>query len=696
MVTMAGLAVGAALALPPSGGGVVRHALVVGANDGGQGLEPLRYAEDDARRVVDVLTELGGFESEQLTMLRSPDRRGLESALARHAALAAAHPQDLFLFYYSGHADAQGLRLGEERVPFAELRARIQALPAEIRLGVLDACRSGEITRLKGFQLDAPFATEETLSAEGEAWLTATAADEQAQESDRLQGSFFTHYLVSGLRGAADAQGGETGDGQVSLVEAYDYAFARTVARTGATDGGTQHPGYDFRLQGQGDLALTDVRRSSARIVIPVDMAGEFSVLRLPDERPVAELAKATGVPMSVALPPGRYRLRARGADGTSEATIGLAEGTTLRVREFRALEGDSGSAKGGVTDADLDVLPPIRPPAAPWQELPPLERLRQGMGELGTGWRQLRDGAADAVDEFSLGAAPDDADLPPHALALATEGMPTARRACPLTGPECLSALTTDHALPSEDAEVRVLHPDGTLAAVGRVQGGSATDTWVFFSPSGERVAAGRYVSGRQSGPWTWWWPDGTVRERGAFVDGERAGVWVEYHGNGRRKRRTTWSAGQAVGTERQWYESGRLRAAGEVVGRQHVGTWVYRHDNGRREARGRFTTDGRTGRWTTWHGNGRRASAGAYLLDEKDGRWTTWDASGQKRSRGRHDAGSRTGLWRTWHPDGHLETVGRYADGVPVGRWLRWDRSGTRKVGPGAEVAYGPEDDR
>ena len=692
MALIASLVASAALAAPAADAGVLRHALIVGANDGGPGLERLRYAEDDAGRIVDVLTELGGFDPGGVTVLASPDRDQLEAALRRHADLARANPQDLFLFYYSGHADARGLRLGEEVVPFGELKRQIRELPAEVRLGVLDACRSGEITRIKGFEVTAPFATEDSLSAEGEAWLTATAADEQAQESDSLRGSFFTHYLVSGMRGAADAQGGQAGDGRVSLDEAYDYAFDRTVARTGGTDGGTQHPGYDFRLQGQGDLALTDVRRASARLVLPAEMAGEVTVLRLPDALPVAELAKAEGVEMAVALRPGRYQLRARGPGGTGEAIVGLTEGSTLRVREFRSVPEELAAAKGGAgvvlpaphARREVDILdqPPPELTPAEWESLALVEKFKLGMGQLGTQWRRMRDEAADAVDEFNLATVPAETSLPEHALAVDTTELPTAARPCRIEGPGCLEALRESGALPGADGDVRLLHPSGDLAAVGGMRAGVPVDDWVFFYDSGERMAAGAYLSGQPSGAWSWWWSDGTKRQRGVYADGKRAGTWVDYYENGRRRKRTTYSADEPGGMQREWYDNGRVKSAGEVLGDHRVGTWVYRYDNGKKRARGGFDQQGRRGHWKTWHSNGRRSGEGGYVVDRRHGRWTLWHASGQKAEQGTYLQGDRDGRWRTWHPDGERASRGRYASGAKVGKWVEWDRAGSRAV--------------
>lgn len=320
----------------PAAADVVRHALLVGNNAPVAGLETLLWAEEDARRMSEVLVDVGGFERSQITVLSSPTAIELDQALARHRSIAAAQGEDLFFFYYSGHADHGGLRLVDQTLAFDHLRAEVRGMPSEVKIGVLDACRSGEITRLKGLAIAPAFLDEADLSARGEAWLTAASADESAQESDRLQGSFFTHYLVSGLRGAADS-----GNGLVSLDEAYAYAYERTVARTGGTLGGTQHPSYDFRIQGKGDLPLTDVRRASARLRLPEELAGVLTVLREPDEQPVAEVAKREGQEVVLALPAGTYRLQLRVGGDTQEGRIGLSEGSDLALpaMAFRAAD---------------------------------------------------------------------------------------------------------------------------------------------------------------------------------------------------------------------------------------------------------------------------------------------------------------------------------------------------------------------
>jgi uncharacterized caspase-like protein len=322
--------------------GVLRHAVIVGANQGGGNLDPLRYAEMDAERVGELLTEIGGFDPADVTVLYGPTARELQAALRAHADISSSFDEDLFLFYYSGHADARGLRIGTEIYPYEALRADIRAMPAEVKLGMLDACRSGTITRLKGAALSQPFLVEDRLAAEGEAWMTASSADEAAQESDKLRGSFFTHYLLSGLRGAAD-----TGDGEVSLDEAYRYAFDRVVDHTGGTEAGAQHPNYDYRLKGEGQLELTQVSAGRATATLPPEIAGLVTVFRMPDRTPVAEVAKQADRAVTLALSPGTYRFRLAQGKDLREVEIGLAEGSRVTVSRWGVLNAELGSPKG-------------------------------------------------------------------------------------------------------------------------------------------------------------------------------------------------------------------------------------------------------------------------------------------------------------------------------------------------------------
>lgn len=283
-----------------------RVALVVGANDGGPGRVKLRYAGSDAKALARVLAEVGGVERRDQIVLIDPGPtqllEGFNKAQRRVAEARAAGERVQFLFYYSGHADDRGVLLGTAQIDYPRLRALIHGVGAHVRLGLLDSCSSGAFVRLKGGRMRPPLSTGDP-TIEGHAFLTSSSAEEAAQESDRIGGSFFTHYLVSGLRGAADVDR----DRRVTLHEAYRFAFDETLANTETTLGRAQHPVYDIQLVGTGDLVMTDLRETSAVLDIHATIGGRVYI-RDEQGRLQAELYKGVGAgAVSLALEPGRY-----------------------------------------------------------------------------------------------------------------------------------------------------------------------------------------------------------------------------------------------------------------------------------------------------------------------------------------------------------------------------------------------------
>src|SRR5262249_21875771 len=234
---------------------VERFAVVVG-NDAGQPPDAaLAYAETDAARMASVLQEVGGVRPENLVLLR-----GQDAATARRTLIAvndrvrASAGQTVLIVYYSGHADAGALHLGATSLELPELEQLVRGSAASFRLLILDACRSGALTRVKGGTAIPPFDIRlgERVAGEAAVFLTSSSASEDSQESDAIKGSFFTHALVSGLLGAAD----ENGDGKVTLDEAYRYAYESTLRASSRSLAGVQHPTFEYEVRGQGDVVL--------------------------------------------------------------------------------------------------------------------------------------------------------------------------------------------------------------------------------------------------------------------------------------------------------------------------------------------------------------------------------------------------------------------------------------------------------
>lgn len=309
-----------------------RVAVVVG-NNAGSGAQPaLRYAETDAGKVARVLMELGGVDPADLFLLQGRDQAALRAAMNAASARVAAklkNPADrvMVIFYFSGHSDGLSLEQGPDRMGYADVRQWLGSTGAHVRLTVIDACKSGAFLKSKGGTPGPAFQIHlaDELATSGDATLTSSAADEVALESSEIGGSFFTHHFVSGLRGAADA----SGDGLVTLAEAYAYAFTRTLRTTSSTMVGAQHPSYDSRLSGQGELVLSELLRPLATIELPTELDRAI-VVHLARDQVMAEVTSDAA--RRLALVPGRYSVRVWRKDQSAAAAFTLAPGETRKV----------------------------------------------------------------------------------------------------------------------------------------------------------------------------------------------------------------------------------------------------------------------------------------------------------------------------------------------------------------------------
>ncbi|MCB9550282.1 MAG: caspase family protein [Myxococcales bacterium] len=327
-------------ALPPDS-----HVVVIGNGFGEPGEVGLRYAHDDARAVAEVLRALGDVPSTRITTLLDGSADDVQQTLAGLAPRLAG--ASVLVVFYSGHADAEGLHLGGTSLPFAALQAQIRALPARMKLLVIDACRSGNATRVKGLRPAPEFRVDfaDEALAEGMAIITSSTAGETSQESDALQASFFSHHLVNALRGAGDRDG----DGAVTLAEAYAYAYDGTLRSSGRTLD-LQHPTYAWDVKGRGDLVLTRVADADQRVG-RLEL-GEPTVHLVTDAvagQVVAEV-KPSRAGATLALPPRRYRVQERQARAYLEYDVTLRAGevVALRDRPRQRIEYDRLVRKGG------------------------------------------------------------------------------------------------------------------------------------------------------------------------------------------------------------------------------------------------------------------------------------------------------------------------------------------------------------
>lgn len=320
------------------GQNIRRFALIVGANNGGPERVQLKYAVSDASIMMNVLKSLGGVDHQDALLLHNPDRRNFVSALSRIKGeiQGARTGKDRieFIFYYSGHSDNEALLLGREKVFYKELKDGIRGIAADVRIAILDSCSSGAFTRIKGGSFKAPFLLDTSFNMKGDAFMTSSSSDEASQESEAIKGSFFTYYLVSGLRGSADM----IRDGRITLNEAYQYAYNETLARTEKTSGGPQHPNYDIQMTGTGDVIITDVRRSTSGIIFDKKISGRIYI-RNNERILVAETNKPYGSELEIALEEGKYSITNHSGNNLFETDVkvGTEERISIAQEQFHS-----------------------------------------------------------------------------------------------------------------------------------------------------------------------------------------------------------------------------------------------------------------------------------------------------------------------------------------------------------------------
>lgn len=342
------------MALGSPAWGDVRIAIAVGNNVGRAGEEPLRYAEQDAQRMHDLLIDLGRVDRGRAYLLKGQNRARLQATLAevrgRAEELSRQNQEVSVVFYFAGHGSADALHLGGTSVTRAELVAWLNALPVALRVVVIDTCRA-TVGRSRGVRRGGSFNVyvDDEAAARGTFVITSSSDGEPAQESDLLGGAVFTHYWLSGLRGAADRDQ----DGRVTISEAYSHAYRRTLLRSASGAPAVQHPAFSIDVEGSGDMVLTEPAQSRAALMLPAGQDQRYLVYRLPAGAVLAEVGSSPTRPVRLAVPPGRLLVQRRSGASYGVVEVEVQTGRTRHVSpdEFQSVPFEEVALRGGRFD---------------------------------------------------------------------------------------------------------------------------------------------------------------------------------------------------------------------------------------------------------------------------------------------------------------------------------------------------------
>lgn len=329
-------------------------AVSVGHNGAAPGLPALHYADDDALRFARWVAALPGAAPERtLVLTRVDDETRAELDAAKLAvpatvpptrkALAAALEQvrtriesrqdrgaDVTVyFFYAGHGLSERLVLEPEVAPDAaitgrELKGQLAELGKARVVVLLDACRSASLFTERGVDLTAEIQALETKASQASLGvLTAARSDRPAGESASLHGGVFSHVLVSGLAGAADADA----DGLVTYGELAAFVAVHTERLTG------QRPWFE-PPHGRLIEVAADLRGGTS-LVLDASVGGRVRVGAAPGAPLWAEVHAASGRAVRLLVVPGTYRVERLLGGERTEATLAVAASSTLKSADF-------------------------------------------------------------------------------------------------------------------------------------------------------------------------------------------------------------------------------------------------------------------------------------------------------------------------------------------------------------------------
>ncbi|MFH1419300.1 MAG: SUMF1/EgtB/PvdO family nonheme iron enzyme [Planctomycetota bacterium] len=225
-----------------------RHAVIIGINDYADAAIPdLRYAELDARAVYDTLADpaVGRFPKGNLKLLLGVDASPSAIKAALYG-LRGASKDDLVIIFYSGHGakegdeaywvtqNAQAKALPATALSNTDIRKFIDMIPSERLIILLDCCYAASTIKK---DLVNPGKLFGRFAGRGRVTIAGAAENQEALEYVDEKSGIFTHFLVAGLRGSADANT----DGVVTFDELWRY-LGDNVRKASVKQGGLHEP----------------------------------------------------------------------------------------------------------------------------------------------------------------------------------------------------------------------------------------------------------------------------------------------------------------------------------------------------------------------------------------------------------------------------------------------------------------------
>ena len=170
-------------------------------------------------------------KSSQVTFCQLLDSEAtVDNIVAAMNIFLLAKPDDIVVFYYSGHGYPGGLAVYDGCLSYVVIRAAMAKSKCKNKMIFSDACfAAGITTTSSSVQEEAQQAEKANVML-----FLSSRSDEYSLQNNDMKNAYFTHFLQKGLRGGADANK----DRVITAKELFVFVYRRTVEKTA----GQQHP----------------------------------------------------------------------------------------------------------------------------------------------------------------------------------------------------------------------------------------------------------------------------------------------------------------------------------------------------------------------------------------------------------------------------------------------------------------------
>lgn len=250
-----------------------KYALVIGIGSfKDPKITPLQYAAKDARDIATVLKDprWGRFDPANVILITDEQATRANILTALQQLILRAEEDDLVFLYVSSHGspdkgqsdlrtigyivthDAAYDSIFVEGLEYKYFSEKVALIKARRKVVFLDTCYSGQASArgAKLLFIEPAGVDSQTaklfLSGEGSYVITSSRANEQSFESDTIQNSYFTYFLLQALSREGDPP---------TIQDVFGFLAHAVPAAVARDKGQPQHPEM-VPADGAGDLRI--------------------------------------------------------------------------------------------------------------------------------------------------------------------------------------------------------------------------------------------------------------------------------------------------------------------------------------------------------------------------------------------------------------------------------------------------------